>query len=487
MESKDISFDKDIFFEIDPKDGIVKKDPCFEGEVIQYNHNSQRVNFSIPRFVEELDMKTVDKVEIHYINIDINTKEEVRGVYEADDVKVDEEENTASFSWLISQNATQKEGILSFVVRLSCFDSNNDLSCSWNTKMFSGINVAKGIFNSEAVAVKYADVLEKWEQELFSLSAEGTKNIAIASAAAMSEIEQKGEAVKKSIPDDYSSFVAEVNENKADTLILTSETAKNLEIADSKRGSIVRLSVYGESTQSEDASPASPVDVVSVENPTIRIAYADGSDVQEITIPYTLRGLKNKNNVFEARDEIVLKDKTVKLVQNCAKYAITAATPFTSSSSTSSAGYYRQYFTPTPLMKVGTAQLGICNVLPRATQYWNTWSKECVYFGQGNNSISVITEVQYANAQELYNYLSDDGKNEIYVIYQRATPIETDITDTECGQALLKLYTNYPSTSVACDADCQIEYKADTTNAYKNVKGELDTLKQAIINLGGTI
>ncbi len=479
--------DSDRYFEIDPVSRSITS-LNQKGSIVQFDHNSERLTFSIPRYVEGHDMTECTNIEVHYSNIDATTKAENVGVYPITDMQTDpDNEERVICTWLISQNATQKVGLLKFSIRFTCVDENANIAYSWNTGIFSSIVVLASLYNSNEIAKEYVDVLEQWEQELFSLSAEGTKNIAIASADALSEIEQKGEEVKKSIPDDYSSFLAEVSENKADTLILTSETAKNLEISDSKRGSIVKLSVYGESTQSEDASPASPVEVVSVENPTIRIVDADGSDVQEIIIPYTLRGLKNKNNVFEARDEIVVKDNSVKFVQNCAKYAITAATSFASSSSTSSAGYYRQYFTPTPLMKVGTAQVGICNVIPRATQGWNAWSKECVHFGQGNNAISVITEIQYANAQELYNYLSDDGKNEIYVIYQRATPIETDITDTECGKALLKLYTSYPNTSIMCDADLQIEYKADTTNAYKNVKGELDTLKQAIINLGGTI
>ncbi len=58
----------------------------------------------------------------------------------------------------------------------------------------------------------------------------------------------------------------------------------------------------------------------------------------------------------------------------------------------------------------------------------------------------------------------------------------TDITETEAGQALLALHTNYPNTSIVCDAPCSAEYLADTTNAFNNLK---TTLTQAIIALGG--
>ena len=52
---------------------------------------------------------------------------------------------------------------------------------------------------------------------------------------------------------------------------------------------------------------------------------------------------------------------------------------------------------------------------------------------------------------------------------------------------LPEIVTNYPSTSLVCDGEMQVTYKADTTNAYKNLKSELDTLKQAIISVGGNL
>ena len=45
--------------------------------------------------------------------------------------------------------------------------------------------------------------------------------------------------------------------------------------------------------------------------------------------------------------------------------------------------------------------------------------------------------------------------------------------------------TNYPSTSLICGGEMEVTYKADTTNAYKNLKSELDIMKRAIIELGG--
>ena len=60
-----------------------------------------------------------------------------------------------------------------------------------------------------------------------------------------------------------------------------------------------------------------------------------------------------------------------------------------------------------------------------------------------------------------WNWIKDKGCEIDYIL---AEPVIEDITDTEAGQALLKLYTNYPNTSVVSDIDLTVGYKADTKN-----------------------
>lgn len=69
----------------------------------------------------------------------------------------------------------------------------------------------------------------------------------------------------------------------------------------------------------------------------------------------------------------------------------------------------------------------------------------------------------------------------IYFNYVLEKPTETPITDFP------EIFANYPTTTIVCDGEAQVTYKVDTTNAYNNLKSELDTLKQAIISLGGNL
>lgn len=304
--------------------------------------------------------------------------------------------------------------------------------------------------------------------------------------------EERQEIVK-----DFENDIENIAKNalcdKANVLVKKSETGKNLNIADCTEGTIYGLSIFGECSQDEVPSPTTPADVISVENPVLRITDEDGISAWELEIPYTLMGLKNKSGKFEARDEIVVSKGSVKLIQRCYKWVISSndCNKFSRYNDPSTKGfYYTIMYAPSgaPSMKIKTCSAGCGNFLPTTYEDWKEWNAETLHFGQSyTNRVYAITASHYSSGEEFYNYLSNNGANEIYVIYQLATPIETDITDTDCGQALLSLFTHYPNTVISCDTDCAISYKADTTNAYNNLLGELDTLKQAIINLGGTI
>ncbi len=62
--------------------------------------------------------------------------------------------------------------------------------------------------------------------------------------------------------------------------------------------------------------------------------------------------------------------------------------------------------------------------------------------------------------------------------YVLKTPTETKVNFPE-------IIANYPTTTILCGSEIQVVYEADTTNAYNNLKSELDIIKRAIIELGG--
>lgn len=166
MEHKHGVYDSDTRFSINAVTRQIKSDPKQKTTVIQHDHNSERFTFELPRYIEQHDMSICNKVEVHYLNIDAKTKEEKNGVYVSDDLQISPDDpEKVICSWLISNNATQLVGALSFIVRFCCVEGSN-VTYAWNTAVAS-VNVSAGINAGEAVVAEYADILEKWKAELY--------------------------------------------------------------------------------------------------------------------------------------------------------------------------------------------------------------------------------------------------------------------------------------------------------------------------------
>lgn len=141
--------------------------PTKKRVLIQGDHNSEVFTFEFPRLIEGHDMSKCDAVQVHYINIDEVTREQSCGVFEVDDVQaLSGDADTLTCSWLISNNATKYRGGLNFLLRFACFREDGSLYYDWHSAIFSGVAVAKGINNGDVIVAEYADILERWRQDL---------------------------------------------------------------------------------------------------------------------------------------------------------------------------------------------------------------------------------------------------------------------------------------------------------------------------------
>lgn len=159
-------YDTDNHFSIDPVTRAIKNESK-KTTVVQYDHNSERFTFQLPRYIEGHDMLECNKVEVHYINVDTgNSKNKKSGCYEVTDLqKSPDDENTAICSWLISGNATQLAGQLSFVLRFSCLNGNT-VEYAWHTAVYSEFYISGGMYEAETVLEQYLDVIEQWKDSV---------------------------------------------------------------------------------------------------------------------------------------------------------------------------------------------------------------------------------------------------------------------------------------------------------------------------------
>lgn len=167
MALKHSVYDNDTHFSVNLNTRALNNESSSKSTLIQNDHNSERFTFEIPRYIEGHDMSKCDTVQVHYNNIDVQTKAESKGVYEVDDMQISpDDDNVVICSWLISMNATQFVGSLNFLLRFVCFDTDGTLSYAWNTAIYTNISISNGIYNGEFVAEEYADILNAWSTEL---------------------------------------------------------------------------------------------------------------------------------------------------------------------------------------------------------------------------------------------------------------------------------------------------------------------------------
>ena len=151
MAHKHSVYDTSLHFIIDGNTRLVKNSTEAKVTLVQYDHNSERITFELPRYIDGHDMSLCTDTQVHYINIERKTNRESVGVYECDDLQIaPDDENVVICSWLISKNATRFVGSLFFVIRFICSEDREITYC-WNTARHTGLSVTDGIYNGEDV------------------------------------------------------------------------------------------------------------------------------------------------------------------------------------------------------------------------------------------------------------------------------------------------------------------------------------------------
>lgn len=166
-EHDKIIVDADAAFSIDPITRQIKNHSTQKTKLMQYDHKSERFSFTIPRYVDGHDMSESDRIEIHFINTDLTTKETSKGRYIIEDLVVNpENDEEVIFTWLISNTATQFPGTLAFSIRFLCLEGEN-VVYSWNTDKCKSISIGVGCECDEGgTDVDNPDVLEEWKKEI---------------------------------------------------------------------------------------------------------------------------------------------------------------------------------------------------------------------------------------------------------------------------------------------------------------------------------
>lgn len=156
--------DTDTHFIINPETRTISTASSGNNTLVQYDHNSERFTFEIPRHVDGHDMLESTEVRIHYRNKSTATMFQNNGVYLPDDLSVlGDDINTLAFSWLISCDATQNIGSLDFSIQFVCYDGGV-IDYAWNTGIYKDITVIESINNVAEFVADNTDELAMFKK-----------------------------------------------------------------------------------------------------------------------------------------------------------------------------------------------------------------------------------------------------------------------------------------------------------------------------------
>jgi hypothetical protein len=258
--------------------------------------NSAIKHFQCPRYVGN----NVD-IASSFVRINYQNPHGEIDFYLVKEVTVDGD--NVLFDWELHPKVTMYKGNVSFVMCVT----GPDAKVKWHTTLGRG-QVLEGLEPDNAlvetqtedgiaallamVEAQTAAVEDKGAEWVRNVQSEGTDQIvavqtagAEAKTAAVAEIEDKGKNVRESIPDDYTSLG-----NAVDILVRGGAGANVCEaegtaiaVKDASNMAIHGLRIFGRSTQDGTPTPDAPVEIVSVESPTVRVCGENILNPDELT------------------------------------------------------------------------------------------------------------------------------------------------------------------------------------------------------------
>lgn len=313
--------DTDTYFVIDPITRRIENTNRKKTVIMQYDHNSERFTFELPRYIDGHDMLECNSVTVNVDNIEVvesvEGEEAVEPRINSDapdmtDLRIhpDDPEKVIS-SWLISRNSTQLAGILSFHIEYKCVDIDGNVVYEWSTDDYDEIEIRARKKNGEAAVAAHSDLLEQWRTRIFgagdsvlaNIAAEGEAQVAAVKAESKTQqdsVELKGAQTLESIPEDYtevSNMAEEATRSKCDAIVCES-AGELITLKDSSNDHIRGLKLFGKSEQNGTPTPDNPQEIVSVENPSMSVC---GKNL--IPFPYGESTVTKNGVTFTVNDD----------------------------------------------------------------------------------------------------------------------------------------------------------------------------------------
>lgn len=247
---------------------------------------------------------------------------------------------------------------------------------------------------------------------------------------------------------------------------VTTDKSTSIVLNDSSDCNIVGLTLYGKSTQSAVPSPTNPVDINSVENPSI--TFSNKKSSQNLQLNYILRGVDNICDVLTINSDGTgfITEKLQQLVLLSSDFDNLKENP----SGTNTHRCTLTLSNSTQWANSSVKYAPLCNVL-QFFAFAGTEKYPC--FDIRTNTLYVDLGLSLNETKATLKNCADEN-NGIVLVGVKQTPTVLNLTNEQIN-GFLNLHMYYPSTTVVSDCDSQLTYIADTKNYIDNKFNELAT------------
>ena len=247
---------------------------------------------------------------------------------------------------------------------------------------------------------------------------------------------------------------------------VTTDKSTSIVLNDSSDCNIVGLTLYGKSTQSAVPSPTNPVDINSVENPSI--TFSNKKSSQNLQLNYILRGVDNTCDVLTINSDGTgfITEKLQQLVLLSSDFDNLKENP----SGTNTHRCTLTLSNSTQWANSSVKYAPLCNVL-QFFAFAGTEKYPC--FDIRTNTLYVDLGLSLNDTKATLKNCADEN-NGIVLVGVKQTPTVINLTNEQIN-GFLNLHMYYPSTTVVSDCDSQLTYIADTKNYIDNKFNELAT------------
>jgi hypothetical protein len=207
---------------------------------------------------------------------------------------------------------------------------------------------------------------------------------------------------------------------------------------------------------------------------------------QTLTMPYTLR------SVGDIKDEVDF-NRGVK-IQRVGKVVLNGSETWYENWQNANTPEYIQFYLQATIFKnnfvpyTPTRKNGLCNLFEMTITVYGEERQLLAINSSTNFSLQV--KVLKENIPDLATFKTWLSGNNVEVVYELETPIETPISESELN-AYRHLMTNKPNTTILSEAEMQLDYYVNKPNAqaigslHSQINKDYLKLQQAIISTGG--